>query len=465
DGNTLFSKEFSPAETKSVSNQPVSGIVLDAGDISVGRMSWTVTFINMPSPAPYRITLNANYGYSDNSSGKYINNGSSASVTLNGSAGTWSIPRDDDFLAALESGDQKVQFYLNITLNQGENSNSLPPIEKTVGKNGIGAVDLGSVAIPRYIKLSGTFTGTYNGGTLPRVYLYPCTQDGQNLGSSVSLSTPAAGASWTTYIPALDSPTKVVFSVSAYSDSGSTLFNGTVSPSQTQAVSSQPVSGIVINIGDIKPDTLSVANPPQGSYTVYITDTYIRDNNYASVSSSSKATGTGSGSSVTLTWDSSADKAYRYYHVLISAGSVTKYGNNVLFVNGTGSVDWNDMTEVSGSGDGTGSGTGETLTPDIDSALVGTWVDQVNGQTFTATFTNSAITWGGTYGSATNTATNMYQGSGYTAVWIAKNGEISLKYTYMGVTSSYKVYDYVINSQGQLEFKTSGTTIMTLVKQ
>jgi hypothetical protein len=364
--NNIFSKEVSPDTTKSVSNQPVSGIVLDIGDISVGRMSGTVSFTNIPSPAPYSISLYASYGYSDTSSGKSIYGGRYTPVTLNGSTGTWSIPRDDDFLAALENGDQKVRFTLSITLNQGENGNSLAPIEKTVGKNGIGAVDLGSVAIPNYIKLSGTFTGTYNGGTVSRVNIYPRTQEGQSLGNGTYLSTPSTGTSWMMYIPALDTSTKLVFFVSGYSSDNTTLFsNVLVSPSQTQAVSNQPVSGIVINIGDIRPDTLSVANAPQGSYTAYITETYITQSNYASIiSGNKKATGTGSGSSVTLTWDASVDKTqYKSYHVLISAGSVTKYRNYVSFVNGIGSIDWNDMTGVSGAGGGgdnggNGSGTG-----------------------------------------------------------------------------------------------------------
>jgi hypothetical protein len=105
-----------------------------------------------------------------------------------------------------------------------------------------------------------------------------------------------------------------------------------------------------------------------------------------------------------------------------------------------------------------------TLKADIDPALIGAWKDKSTGTTLTITFTDSNVTWGGSSGSAINTATGAYQGSGYTAVWIAKDGQISLKYSYQGVENSYKVYDYTINGSGELELKVSGYTFMTLVK-
>jgi hypothetical protein len=277
------------------------------------------------------------------------------------------------------------------------------------------------------------------------------------------------------YIPTLDSPTRIIFSVSAYSSSGNTattLFNDLrASPSQTQAVSSQPVSGIVIDIGDIKPDTLTVTNPPQGSYTVYITDTYISQNNYASIinGSNNKATGTGSGSSITLSWDSSVNKnEYRSYYVLIKAGEVVKYGR-AAFANGIGSVDWNDMTEVSDNGGGNNGG---TLSPDIDSSLLGTWKDKpvvegygTPGDILTVTFTGTTVTWGGSAGNALNTALSTYQAYGSYA-WVVKNGNINLVYIHPSLGSqSYTCYTYIINGNGELELKVEGYTFATLVKQ
>jgi hypothetical protein len=346
-GTSVFSKTLSPDATASVSNQPIGGINLTLGDISVGRLSGTVSFTNMPSPPPYRISVSASYG--ENQNQKWINNGSSASVTLDGNNGTWSLPRDDEFLAALEEGSQAVRFYVNITFNQGENSvGLLPPIEKTLDKDEIGAVDLGTVNIPTYIKLSGTFTGTYNGGTPPTINIYPRTQEGQSLGNGAYLNAPAPGAAWSLYVPVFASPDRVVFNVSAYpSGGGTSIFsNIPAAPSQTQEVYNQPISGIVIDIGDVRPDTLRVENGPPGDYTAYVTDTYIDNSNYSGVSGN-KATGTGSGASLPLTWSSNKSQSY---HVLISAGSVTKYKNYVSFYNGIGTVDWNDMTPVSGSG-------------------------------------------------------------------------------------------------------------------
>jgi hypothetical protein len=335
---SFFYKELSlsPAATKSVSNQPVSGILLDIGDINTwGRMRGTVTFTNMPSPPPDRIYLSASYEDGDGIHAEF----GYTSVTLSGNTGTWSMDCSDDFLAALESGDQRVLFSLHVGIE--DYTYSPDPIEKTIGKNGIGAVNLGTVAMPNFIKLSGTFTGTYNGGTLPLVQIDARTPEGGYLGL-ISLFEPAAGASWSMTMPALDSPAKVDFFVSANSSDYTSLFhNLPVSPSQTRAVFNQSISGTGINIGNIKPDTLRVENPPQGSYTAYI-----RDPN----SDSQLATGTGNGSSIPLVWDSSADKGW-YYYVLISAGGVTKFTmNSVDFFNGIGSVDWNGMTEVSGGG-------------------------------------------------------------------------------------------------------------------
>jgi formylglycine-generating enzyme required for sulfatase activity len=111
-----------------------------------------------------------------------------------------------------------------------------------------------------------------------------------------------------------------------------------------------------------------------------------------------------------------------------------------------------------------GGGNNNNLVPDIDSVLAGTsWKDNVTGNIITIAFTNDGITWGGTAGNTLNSTTAMYQGTGYTFVWIAKNGTISYKYSYNGGTvQTMPVYTYTLNGN-TLELKTSGYTFATLV--
>jgi hypothetical protein len=110
-----------------------------------------------------------------------------------------------------------------------------------------------------------------------------------------------------------------------------------------------------------------------------------------------------------------------------------------------------------------GGGGGETLSPDIDSSLIGTWNDDTG--MLSATFTNSTVTWGGTLGSSLNTATAAYQGTGYSFVWVAGDGNISYKFSYMGGTpTTMPVYGYTI-SGNQLELTSSGYAFATLTKQ
>jgi hypothetical protein len=178
---------------------------------------------------------------------------------------------------------------------------------------------------------------------------------------------------------------------------------------------------------------------------------------------------TGQGTYPLLTWaGETLTGTFNVMLRLVDNPNTVKFQNGVQFTNGSATVNWNTMTVISGNGDGPSNGSGNggsTLNPDIDSALIGTWVDQVNGTILTITFTSTGITWGGTSGNVINTSTGAYQGSGYTSAWIAKDGAISLYYTYMGTTASYKAYDYAINSQGQLELKVGGVTFLTLVKQ
>jgi hypothetical protein len=336
-GNNLFYKNLEPEATAFVSNQPISNIALNIGDISQGRMSGTISFTNIPSPAPYRIYVSARYG---GSNWTWIGGGQRYAITVTGSTGTWAIPRDDNFLAALDSGNQTVTFVLYAQLTQDGGDFTIATAEKTVSKSELGPVNLGSASLA-YITLSGTFSGTYNGGTIPYVYISVTKADTGNYISSSSLRFPPNGSEWILYAPSQQSPTEVVLAVQG-SDSSSTLFQFRgFSLGNTDTIQNQSISGVNINLGNVSPNSLKVFNNPP-SYTVTITNDYIYTSNYTEVTSVTM--GSATGGDIVFTTPLESNKSY---NVVISAGGVTKFKNNVYFYYGSvGSVDWNDMTEI-----------------------------------------------------------------------------------------------------------------------
>jgi hypothetical protein len=353
-GNQLISKTFTPSQTALVTDQPISGIAFDVGDVSVGRLSGTITFTSMHSPAPNEILVQAYtyYPKSGSSSNRTtMEDTSYTTIAINGNAGTWTTPKNDKFLAELEKENQNVTFYVAVRINQNENLFDVTQVTVEVDKNNLSNISLGSIAIPQYIKLSGSFTGSYDGASLSQAAIYASGEtSGDRLGSSAYINSPVApGSPWSLYMPASASPIKVVFHVSSYNNN-TTLFNITVPHSQTESVSNQDVSGIAIDIGNIVPNTLRVANPPSGSYTAYVSETSINQTNYPSISQSGNhvASGNGSGSSISLSWTSGPDN-YSKYVLITAANGVTKYSSWTTFVNGVGVVDWNAMIEAVGS--------------------------------------------------------------------------------------------------------------------
>jgi hypothetical protein len=170
---------------------------------------------------------------------------------MSGNTGSWSIPADDAFLAALEGGTQTVTFDLYAELAEGENGIPFAEIQQTVSKDSMTGVNLGSVAVPNFITLSGTVTVTDDGSPIPRVSINARNPQGHQIGYT-SLVTPVAGAAWSMKIPAFDNSTVVTFDVSGYDENWNTqLFSKTVSPTETTAVKDEDVSGIALNIGDI----------------------------------------------------------------------------------------------------------------------------------------------------------------------------------------------------------------------
>jgi hypothetical protein len=125
-------------------------------------------------------------------------------------------------------------------------------------------------------------------------------------------------------------------------------YTGSVESSQTGPVtgsSNPPSSGN---------DTLTLSNGPI-SYAVYVTSATLNSNSsYLTIASdytNLKATGIGSGNSAALTWTSGGTGSYS---VLIYVATETRYQNGVSFSNGSGSLNWNNMSTASG---GSGGGT------------------------------------------------------------------------------------------------------------
>jgi hypothetical protein len=248
-GNQIFNKTLEPEQTASVSNTSISGIALTIGDINVGRMSGTVTFTDMPSPAPYQIRLSARYGNNSIDQGRW------SLIDVSGNTGTWTIPQDNAFLAALESGEQKVIFSLYLQLEQNGSSFTLAQVERTVSKTGLASVDLGDVSLA-LVTLSGTLTVTDDGNPIPRVQI-SASSASSSLGSA-TLASPESGAAWSITIPALDGE-KVSFYVYGYDNpnGGNQVFNKTLEPEQTASVSGESISGIVLDLGDINVGRMS----------------------------------------------------------------------------------------------------------------------------------------------------------------------------------------------------------------
>jgi hypothetical protein len=186
-----------------------------------------------------------------------------------------------------------------------------------------------------------------------------------------------------------------------------------------------------------------------------------------------------SGTTVTLNWNSvSGASSYKVYRATSAGGSYTSLGNSsgsyshtdsglsagtyyykVSAVSGSTESPQSEAASVTVSGGG-----GETLTPDIDSALVGAWKDNLTGAVLTATFTSSTVTWGGSAGASLNTLVATYQAYGSFA-WVVKNGNIDLVYIdpYLG-RQSYTCYTYAINGSGELVLSTGGYPFVTMVK-
>jgi hypothetical protein len=316
-GNRLFDKTLEPAATVSVTSGDISGITLDIGDISQGRMRGTVSFTNMPSPAPYRVYLDARYQDAGNS-WRSIGGGYSSTVTVSGNAGTWTIPRDDQFLDYLGDSSLPVTFLLYMYAKEGENDFMVAEVEKTVNKAALAAVDLGTVSLA-CVTLSGTITVNDGGSPVPEVFIavYIQKNSQEYHVSSIFLESPAADAPWSLTMPAQQGG-KVIFRMEGYdSSSDRKLFYKTLEPAATASVSTQSISGIALNIGDISQGrmngTVRFTNVPSPApYGIHLSAEYQdAGNSWQYIGGDSSSTITVSGAA--WTWTIPQDEQFLDY--------------------------------------------------------------------------------------------------------------------------------------------------------
>jgi hypothetical protein len=275
------------------------------GGETVEYMSGTVAFTNMPNSAPYRIEIDAYYAYDGKDS--YIGSGT---VTLNGTTngvttGTWSIPRDSAFVAALESGNIEVTFYLDMQFTEeGEIMNNVGEVKKTrCSIDDLAGIDLDTVHLA-FVTLSGTVNVTYNGQPAPRVRINAFEQNGGYLGST-TLTSPAAGASWSIIILPFETATNITFEIYGIDSNGSGLF-AQDNVATANGVTNSDVSGISISY----------------AYTAATTYTVTFNGNGGSTPSSQTVN---AGSSITL--PSTTRSGYTLNGRYTSSSGGTKVGN------------------------------------------------------------------------------------------------------------------------------------------
>jgi hypothetical protein len=223
----------------------------------IGEITGTITLTDVPNPAP-QVSINV-FG---NSGGNWWSSFPSSRINISGSGIVsniyWSIPvyENDSFFAS------NGNFSLYVSSGNSGFEISIPttPYISTVNAN-VGS--LGTVSI-KSITLSGTINVTNNGQPVPGVYIdiEVIVQEYERRYVAY-LTSPGANASWSITLQPFDSPTQVVFRVTGVylyvveeKRYQQLLFERELS-SPTVNVYNTDVSGITLNVGDIKTITMS----------------------------------------------------------------------------------------------------------------------------------------------------------------------------------------------------------------
>lgn len=311
----------------------------------LGAIKGTISLTNIPYNAEVSITVS---GYE--STNHYNWESSYRPRIIRGISGNsatnipWSIPiyqEDVDDRGLVLNGNWNCTFSLEVKLDNDRGFNIRIPETKSIdfsaAGNNVFNVDPFSNSVSlRYVTLSGNITITYNNGPVP--YMILNVQDGYGH-APIHLSPTVSTTRWETIFPYSTTPTDFFVLIQAYpiGHFDDELFRIQVSMGKITADANRTIN---INVGNLADNSITVRNPPSGTYTVYVADnpyTYATDR---------IGRGNGNGSLIPITWYSLPEET-RGYTIVIEAGSVKKYTERSIFdlhLNCIGFVDWNDMT-------------------------------------------------------------------------------------------------------------------------
>jgi len=223
----------------------------DDYETQIGTISGTITLTDIPTPVP-RVTISG-YGSVGSYDTHFRYGAQRLTISSSGMQTiSWSIPiYGNGFFA-----DDSARFSLDVDSGNGRFDVVIPTAPHINSANASG-INLGTVSI-KSITLSGTITITMNGQPVPYIYIAAVDKENWDWIGSTELTSPAAGASWSITLSAATNATNVTFEVRGYQsrNSGNTLFYKELENPQV-TVSGTSVSGINLNVGDVKTITLS----------------------------------------------------------------------------------------------------------------------------------------------------------------------------------------------------------------
>jgi hypothetical protein len=257
-GDLLF-EHFNVKELWNVQQTEITKVninITESAPSLEGKLHGTVAFTNLPNPPPHEVYIEAAYG--SNSSGwTPISEGKQFESNIEGATVNWAIPfasmpADQQFLDALAAAPSlEVRLRLHIKFTENDYPMFIAEITKTV-TNGNLEVDLGTVALPPTLLLSGTFSGTYEGGPIPSVVIRAHTSD-FSVQQFFGLPYSASGTSWQSRLPYLESAQAVFFEVMGYDFDNNLVLIKNLNPSQTANVYQSDIAGITLDVGTTPP--------------------------------------------------------------------------------------------------------------------------------------------------------------------------------------------------------------------
>jgi len=245
-GDCLFEQYIDMYTT--VNNEDVSGINLTVGDIKIITLSGTTNITYNGQTVPF--VQIAAFAYDD---GERRNQLGFAYLESPGSNASWSITLQPNL-----NPPTKIVFNVSGSNNNGQQlfcKELSNPIININNQNVSGiTLNVGSITTAT---LSGTINVTRNNQPVPRIRISVCAYNSENNQpidwlESIVLESPGANAPWSITLPELNKLTPVCFVVD-----DEYLFNELIIPSPAVNVFNTSVTGISLNVGDIKMITLS----------------------------------------------------------------------------------------------------------------------------------------------------------------------------------------------------------------